>query len=249
MDCKICDLKLIVKQVIDLRDTLCLFDIDDTLTRCGSIGSACFARAFDQLYGIKDLSIDWSTYKHVTDWGLTYQAFKEHLGYRPSPEDLTMVETTYNQLLREAITDGRLVVREVVGASQFLSLLQASGATIKMATGGWSHSARLKLTQAAIKHDPADIYSSDIAWSRDSIMRAAIDKAMEAPLIEKVVYFGDGVWDVRTCRQLSVPMIGLDVTGNKGLKALGVKHVFSDYTDAYGILAAVKHLTELRGRT
>ncbi len=229
--------------MIDLHDTLCLFDIDDTLTRCGSIGSACFATAFDQLYGIEDLSIDWSTYKHVTDWGLTYQAFKQHLGRKPSPSDLADVEARYNQLLHEAIDAGNLVVKEVDGASDFLASVQDAGATVKMATGGWSYSARLKLSQADIQHHDRDIYSSDIAWSRGGIMRAAIDKAMESPQIKKVVYFGDGKWDVETCRQLDVPIIGLDVNGRKGLRDLGVKHVFGDYSDKRSVLDAIKQLT------
>lgn len=243
MVCKIDDLKLIFVPLVDLHDTLCLFDIDDTLTRCGSVGSACFARAFDQLYGIKDLSIDWATYKHVTDWGLTYQAFKQHLGHKPSPIDLADVEDRYNQLLHEAIDAGTLVVSEVGGASDFLKAVQDAGAIVKMATGGWSYSARLKLSQAEIRHDHRDIYSSDIAWSRGAIMQAAIDKAMETPRLNKVVYFGDGRWDVETCQQLDVPIIGLDVNGRKGLRDLGVKHVFADYSDKNSVLDAIKELT------
>lgn len=227
-----------------LEDVLFLFDVDDTLTSCGSVGSKCFANAFEKLYDIKDLSIDWTSYRHVTDWGLTYAAFQQHLGKKPSQKDLQEVEQTYNDLLHEAYDAGTLDIRPVRGADVFIKSLQDQGHQVRMATGGWSYSAQFKLSQAAIHHHPERIYSANIAWSRASIMEKAIAASKEESGIQQVVYFGDGKWDVETCRQLNVPMVGLDITGKKQLKALGVQHVYHNYLDAASVIDSVRSLLQ-----
>jgi len=49
---------------------------------------------------------------------------------------------------------------------------------------------------------------------------------------EREVYIGDALWDVRTCKNLAMPFIGLRREGDHELLLeQGTHHVFSDYQD------------------
>lgn len=227
-------------------NTLFLFDIDDTITDSGSVGSQCFAKAFRQLYGVESISIDWREYPHVTDWGLTNSAIEQHLGRRATTADYHMMESRYNELLHQSLDSGDLSVKEVPGARAFLQHLRDLGCVVGFATGGWSYSARLKLDAAAVPHHGINIASSDLAWSRADIMEASIShhSATHAG-VERVVYFGDGHWDVATCRALGVPMVGVDFRGTKGLQGLGVDPIITGYQDPDYVVDAVHALLSI----
>jgi len=58
------------------------------------------------------------------------------------------------------------------------------------------------------------------------------------------VYVGDGVWDVRACRNIGVPFIGIG-TGSRAtrLSAEGAVRVFPDFSDADIFLSSVYEIT------
>lgn len=80
--------------------------------------------------------------------------------------------------------------------------------------------------------------SSDTPRRRDILPLAAKRAGFE---ISSVVYFGDAPWDVRVSRALGVPMIGIGRRIEE-LSALGVRHVFRDYTDADAIIEVIQNL-------
>jgi phosphoglycolate phosphatase-like HAD superfamily hydrolase len=58
------------------------------------------------------------------------------------------------------------------------------------------------------------------------------------------VYVGDGVWDVRACRSVGIPFIGIG-TGSRAtrLSAEGAVCVFADFSDADIFLRSVHEIT------
>jgi phosphoglycolate phosphatase-like HAD superfamily hydrolase len=228
------------------NDTLFLFDIDDTLTNSMSRGSQCFAQTFSDLFGIDGVSINWSDYPHVTDWGLTYSLFKEHFERPPTKWDLSKIEEHYNGLLQKTykIPDS---ISPIEGAFEFCTALKNKNIPIALATGGWSFSAQLKLSRAGYKFENLPLGSSNDAWSRDSIMKAAIQKARTyyQKTLRHVIYFGDGVWDFHTCHKVNIPLIGIDIHQNNRLKNLGLKHVYPNFLTKEEILSSAKDLLRL----
>ena len=58
---------------------------------------------------------------------------------------------------------------------------------------------------------------------------------------EQIIYFGDGEWDYKTCQNLGVDFIGIDIENNGKLSKLGANVVFHDYTNRQQIFDALKH--------
>ena len=77
-------------------------------------------------------------------------------------------------------------------------------------------------------------FVEDSIW-RDQLLLAALMRAQahyEVDRFERVVYVGDASWDVRTCRQLGWPLVG--VGGKKQrhmLTQAGTSHVIEDFSD------------------
>ena len=228
------------------KDTLFLFDIDDTLTNSMSRGSQCFAQTFKDLYDIDGVSINWSNYPHVTDWGLSYSLFKEHFNKAPQAKDLEKIEKHYNGLLEKTYENPNSI-SAIDGAKSFFKELKNYDIPLALATGGWSISARLKLSKAGYNFGDLPLGSSNDAWSRDSIMKTAIQKAKSyyQKDLNNIIYFGDGVWDFYTCQKVNIPLIGIDIHQNNRLKDLGLDHVFSNFEEKERILHSAQLLLNL----
>ena len=57
---------------------------------------------------------------------------------------------------------------------------------------------------------------------------------------ERTVYVGDGPWDVATCRELRLPLVGVAAYGDvRGLEVQGVSHVLTDYVDRDRVMRAI----------
>jgi phosphoglycolate phosphatase-like HAD superfamily hydrolase len=54
-----------------------------------------------------------------------------------------------------------------------------------------------------------------------------------------IIYFGDGLWDAKTCAAMDIPLIGIDYHETGKLDGSHASHVFSDFTDIPGIYDVV----------
>jgi len=111
-------------------------------------------------------------------------------------------------------------MREIPGASALLKLLVAHPRwRIAIATGGWSVSASFKLASAGLPVDAFPWASANDAYDRAEILRTAIQRARQHyghDAFEKVVYIGDGVWDVRAAKALRIGFLGLAASNKAG---------------------------------
>ncbi len=83
---------------------------------------------------------------------------------------------------------------------------------------------------------------ADDAISREDIVRTAISRAKETYAqsdFEKIVYIGDGIWDVLTAIQLQLPFIGVENKQKTTLENAGVENIIEDFQDFDNFLTAL----------
>lgn len=224
---------------------LAVFDIDGTLIRSVELDDTCFVRAFADVLGIEGICADWSRYRHSTDSGLARDIVRRHLGRDPSPQEIALVRERCCQLLRKAKARHPGAIRSVEGAAALLGHLE--GQTLwraAIASGSWPESARIKLDAAGLAVDGLPCAFADAAEDRCEILRQAVARATTryAPLgFAKVVYMGDGPWDVQTARRLGIAFVGM--AGRQGAEALtsaGATTVLDSFLPLSKVLAALE---------
>ena len=107
--------------------------------------------------------------------------------------------------------------------------------------------ARHKLSSAGIPFEGLPMAFCDCAHPRVEIMRTALERAANhygCPRFERIVYVGDAAWDVRACRELGWPLVGVGREREAArLSALGVSEVIASYEPFVSFLAALERAT------
>ena len=215
---------------------LVIFDIDGTLTQTTNVDDQCFVQAFVDEMGLKGINSDWSRYPAVCDSGITQNIFREYLGRKPHFSEVTRLQRRFAVLLEEAYRQepGRFV--GTPGAAQTIHALRHDADYgVAIATGGWQLSALLKLEKAQIDIAGLPAAFADHGITREAILAAAMVMARtkyRQPQFTQVTYIGDGVWDVRSAKQLGIGFIGV-AHGEKemALRAAGATAIIQDFTD------------------
>lgn len=215
---------------------LAIFDIDGTLTATNAVDDECFVKAFAESHQISDIETDWTKYKHVTDFGIVSEIFEKKLK-RPAREaDFAAFKNCFVENLREFARQDAKLFAEIPSAKAMLERLKLEKDwAIALATGCFYDSAALKIKAAKMNIEDFPIATADDAVSREEILRIAIEKSLayyRQNEFEKIVSIGDGVWDVRTAKNLSLHFIGIakDERAEK-LRQAGAEFVIKDFRD------------------
>ena len=215
--------------------TLVMFDIDGTLTESFALDAAAFLDALRDVFGFDDISDDWASYQHVTDAGILAEVFALRRGRAPSMKEIARVQAHFVALLsaRVAAAGG---IQPVRGIEAVLARLLASpDHAVAYASGGWSAAARFKLRSAGLPTEGVPCAFSDDEVSREGLCRIAQARAeaQHGQTFARVVYVGDGVWDVRAARSLGYDFIGIGrAAGAQKLRAEGAAEVLADFRAA-----------------
>jgi phosphoglycolate phosphatase-like HAD superfamily hydrolase len=230
---------------------LAIFDIDGTLTQTTHIDGVCFVRAFAEELGIT-LSSTWTDYKFSTDSGITQQVFEDRFGRRPSDQELARLQRCFIGLLEEAFAQAPEAGAAVAGATAALARLRRhAGWELAIATGSWHASALLKLRAARL--DVADLPAAfaDDSVSRGDIIQTTIARAQQhygQTGFDRVVYIGDGPWDVRTAARLRIPFLGVGRDRHAArLRSEGAAHIIEDFVDLDRFLCSLAAATVPHG--
>jgi len=223
---------------------LVIFDVDGTLTQTRRVDAECFVRAFAEELGVT-LSDNWVDYASPTDSGIAQQVYEERFGRRPADEELARLQRRFITLLAEAFARSPASGAAVAGAAAALKRLpQHADWRIAIASGCWRASALLKLRTARL--DVADVPAAfaDDDVSRDAIVRTAVARATAHhgnATFDRIVYIGDGTWDVHTAARLQLPFLGI---GNHRraarLRQAGAGHVIENFADFDQFLEALR---------
>ena len=221
---------------------LVIFDIDGTLTDTNHIEAKCYLSAFEATFGIDVSDQRWVDFTHVTDWGITEEIIERKFNRKLTDREHRSMIAAFVRQLESEHAKNVAQFKEVPGAKDFFEQLRGhAGYGIGIATGSWEQSAVIKLNSIGISVHDLAFSNSDHFKSREEITTDVI-RQLESRIsepIHDIVYFGDGLWDYKTCQNLDVRFIGIDVSNSGRLKSAGAPVVFSDYTDPKSIVEEI----------
>ena len=222
---------------------LILFDVDGTLTESFALDASVFLDTVRKTFGFRDISEDWSSYRHVTGAGVLREIVQTRLGRPPTREEIGRVLVRLDASLRTGIEEAG-GIKPIPGAAQILARLLGSPSeyAVALASGNWAAIARLMLGAAGLRVDGVPGAFSDDAVEREEICRAAQQRAEMhyKRALPRVVYVGDGTWDVQAARALGYGFVGIGRdAAAENLRAAGAAEVRPDYRDAEAFLVAV----------
>ncbi|MEL6560802.1 MAG: HAD hydrolase-like protein [Bacteroidota bacterium] len=221
---------------------LIVFDIDGTVVDSVKADDECFIKTFSDLHQIDLGNANWNDFNNVTDSGLTDEIFQKHKNRKPTEAEVATIKSHFKDLLFSRKRE----FSEIPYAVSFIeTIAQNPEFVIAFATGGWQATARLKCAAAGFELSEYLHKTSDDHYNRGEIIRLAIKSAFEIHHVkqfESVIYFGDGLWDFKTCKELDIDMIGVDFHHNRKLKDAGLEKIIRDYSDYDQIIQWIEGL-------
>jgi phosphoglycolate phosphatase-like HAD superfamily hydrolase len=184
--------------------TCVVLDLDGTLIDSDAFDARLYRGAVCDVLGDVAIRPDWGDYEHVTDAGILAEICRENgLSFDVAEP---WVRARFGERVAAYLeTGGRCVPTR--GAVEWLQRLANDKAfRVGIATGGWGHTAKLKLDHAGFRLGAIPICSCDSAPERVAIM-AHCRSLLSGP--GPTVYIGDGDWDRRASEALGWQFIGL----------------------------------------
>ncbi len=212
---------------------LIIFDIDGTLTNTKAVDDKCFIKAFDTTFGVDLIHEDWGALQNVTDWGMTEEIILREKKRLPTPTEYQQMLDRHVTNLKEEKLKDPSQFQPIKGAVAFFNYIKGqTNWQVGIATGAWEQSALLKLGAIGISTNGIPFSNSDHHKSREAITQHTIDQMIRQTRekVEEIIYFGDGIWDYKTCQNLGITFVGIDAAENNQLKEIGASLVFRDYT-------------------
>ena len=222
---------------------LIIFDIDGTILDSVNADNKCFIQTFKDLYQIDLTNVDWNDFKNVTDTGLTIEIFEKWLKRIPEKVEIETIKTYFKSLIENCVNE----FTEIEKALSFIKLLiNKSDFEIGFATGGWKETAELKCNSIGLNLNEFIFKSCSDHFNRAKIIELVIKDALDKNSnkeYESILYFGDGLWDLKTTIELGIDFIGVDFNNNNKLYNAGVEKVIENYAELDKILNWIKEKT------
>lgn len=217
-----------------MQKTLIIFDIDGTLLHSNRLDSECFAKAYEAIFKKTFPSLDWENFPHVTDTTIFNTAFEQHFDREATAEEMEQLQDRFVEILKATRENDPVKFVEVPEAKNTIEkLTKDERFVVGIATGGWQRPAILKLMHIGIPTVGLHMSFADGKVTREEIVEETIQSAMqEHESFERIVYVGDGIWDVKTTRSMQLNFIGIRIDGDHDvLFQQGASHVIDNYAD------------------
>lgn len=209
------------------KKNLIVFDIDDTLTKSGFQHQLAYVNAMKEL-GITKINQDWKTYKHHTDSYILKKNYENNFedSFNLSfIKDFEVKMTTAMLLLKK--------VEEIKGARAIVDFfMNQTNYGVAFATGSILQLAFIKLNQAEIKFTEKLVVGSNSIYEREGIVKEAIERAKkyyQVEVFENIISVGDGIWDLKTARNLGVHFIGIGAKNYPDFEKENIKVHIKDW--------------------
>lgn len=222
--------------------TTIIFDIDGTLADTKAVDDKCFIQAFQETFNIDLGQQDWSLLQNVTDWGITEEVIHTNHNRLPSPSEYQQMKSCFFEKLGTELENNPAQFQAVEGAIAFFNFLEnETDHPLGIATGAWEQSAFIKIKGIGLDHKNVAFSNSNFFKSREDILRHAIQQTREKhpDSTNDILYFGDGLWDYTTCKNLDIRFIGIDILQDGKLKKAGAEFVFPNFLDRDGIMEVI----------
>ncbi len=227
-----------------IKDTLVLFDIDGTLLFSEKIDSKCFSETFSEQYGAKFPTIDWNYFSHVTDHTIFSEAYCQLHGVYPELSEIHRFCKLFVNKIKRARIETPEAFKIVPGAEAVFDYLKENKIPFGVATGGWHAPATVKLKHVGLWYEDLVLSAADEQPTRIDIISTAIEACKNrGDLWKRIVYIGDALWDVKTCREMNLPLLGIKIKGDhQQLLDAGASHVMSDYLQIGDFIAVLNDI-------
>ena len=182
-----------------------IFDIDGTLVESFGFDDACYISAIREVLGEVYIHSDWSKYKNVTDTGSLRQIMEENKIQEKG--QIEEVRTKFGELVRQYLQNGGKCLQKRGAIHLINKLLAAEDYEVGFATGGWRHTAEMKLQHVGFDLRNIVLTSSDDGDERVTIMKKCLSQLGHC--FQRVVYIGDAEWDMQATQELGWHFIGV----------------------------------------
>jgi phosphoglycolate phosphatase-like HAD superfamily hydrolase len=187
-----------------MRNAGVIFDIDGTLVDSAEFDGRLYVAAVREVLGDVSIRPSWGDYQHVTDSGILRRICQDNGLDVSGCEHL--VKARFGELVSEHLRRTGSC-NPLPGALRlFDELCDTVGVHVGIATGGWGHTARVKLNHAGFDVSRVPIASSDDGHERIHIMERC--RTM-MPAVAQTIYVGDGEWDREASEILGWRFIGV----------------------------------------
>ena len=223
---------------------LVMFDMDGTLTDAFAIEENCYVLAIEQALKLPGVKTEWETYTHTTASFCLEEIVRRARGTLPTVAESRAVQVRMIELMADITRRTGRRTREMPGAAAAVRELQRNGYAVAIASGDWEATAHHKFKTAGIPFEGLPAAFCDVANPRTDIMRAAHNRAAAhhgVARFDRITYVGDAAWDVRACRELGWPLVGVGTDALAArLPSLGVTHTIPHYLDFATFLSAIE---------
>jgi len=221
---------------------LIMLDIDGTLTLSYEYDQEIFALAIGEVLNIVPVNADLNGYIDKTSSGVTEEAIRRVTGRSPTMEQFEQVRRNVLLRLERLHREVPTAFQEVAGARRFLEHLSSlSDIRVAIATGCWHSEALFKLQASGIHVDGIPMATSDDYKNRSTIMKYAVARASEAydcREFDRILYMGDGPWDLQEARALGYGFIGIGPR-LKGFHGGPLEHWHPDFVDLNAVMGSI----------
>ena len=183
--------------------TSVIFDIDGTLVDSVAFDASLYIAAIRDVLGNVSIRSDLHSYPQQTDTGILMDICEEN---GLSEDSLSSVRTRFGNLVSEYLNGGGKCL-QVPGAISLLDrLARIDSIHVGIATGGWGHTAEMKLSHAGFNLNEIFIASADHGYRRTEIMEFCRSRL---PAVGTTTYIGDAEWDQQASERLGWNFIGV----------------------------------------
>jgi phosphoglycolate phosphatase-like HAD superfamily hydrolase len=222
---------------------LVMLDIDGTLTQSYEYDQEIFGLAIAEVLGSPPVDADLRGYIDKTSTGVTKAAILRFTGRDATEKQIEAVKHNVLARLERMYQASPEIFSEVPGAAHFLERLKTlDDVRIAIATGCWRSEALFKLRASGLDVTGIPLATSDDDKNRARIMQIAVKRAGEfydCPNFERVVYLGDGPWDLQEANSLGYGFIGIGPRV-EALPGMLFGRWHPDFTDFEAVLSSIE---------
>lgn len=213
---------------------LIMFDVDGTLVDSMKVDEVYFVDSVKEAFEIQSVDTDWNNYPHATESCILENIIKNAHERNLEKHEIDSFIKIFHLKLENFIKTNPTELVEILGANKFINELTTKKEyAISIATGGYRETIQLKLEKAGVDIKNLPFACSHDGISREEIMKIAENKSKKLHGIEEfeeVIYFGDGLWDYKACKNLNYKFIAV-TKDEKKFNEYKLTHVIENYKD------------------
>ena len=184
-----------------------IFDIDGTLVESFHFDGSIYVSAVKDVLGEVIIKENWKHYINVTDTGILRQIMDENKICEEG--QIEKVRKKFGELVRRHLENSGECQPKKGAIGLIDKFLSDQRYEVGFGTGGWRHTAEMKLQWAGFDLKNTVLFSSDDSDERVEIMKKCL--LALGSRFNRIVYIGDAEWDIQAAEILGWHFIGVGI--------------------------------------